>query len=399
MALGVTMLQKNQFAVSREGMFYLFVMFFVMSGAFLREINLLLMLMGMMIGIFVFNWFAVTTTLNRLAVQRKLPERICVGDLLIVELSLTNGRSRTDSWAVTLEDQIRRLESDSEESSQVVHVMATHVRAGETHRLTFRGRLMQRGHYEFGPIRISTRFPLGLLRRSIQTDCVDRLVVYPQVGQLTRRWNQLVQSQRVGSRQTRHRYGFVEGDFYGLRDWRSGDSRHWIHWRTSAKRGSLKVCQFEQQCNQNLALLVDLWTPSVMNSTETDPCERAISFAATVIEDMCHRGGSQILLGIAGKQVRCVWGPASTGLMYEVMDYLAGAVSSHVDRLPELVSQATERMTPGMRIVILGTRPVDLSDTERFSDLWNNPHKRNIAGQVVSIDVTNVEDREYFYFE
>ena len=390
------MLRKCHFTISREGLYYLFVLFFVVTGAWLREINLLLMLTGMMIGPFLFNWWAVTTTLYRLSVQRKLPERICADDLLIVELSVTNGRSRTDSWAIALEDQIRRLESPKGERSRLVRVMAPRVRAGQTQRLTYRGRLSQRGHYVFGPVHISTRFPLGLLRRSIETNCVDRLVVYPQVGQLTRRWTQLVQSERVGSHHTRHRHGLVEGDFYGLRNWRSGDSRRWIHWRTSAKRGSLKIRQFEQQRNQNLALLVDLWKPSRTESPDTDHCEKTISFAATVIEDMCRRGGSQIFLGTAGQQVHCLRGAASMGLLYEVMDHLAGAAGSHTDQLPELVNTALERVTPGMKIVVLGPRPNDLSDTERFANTWDDPHKRNAMGQVVCIDVTSAEAQEYY---
>jgi len=389
-------LRKHQFTISREGLYYLFVLFFVVSGAWLREINLLLMLTGMMIGPFLFNWWAVTTTLYRLSVQRKLPERICADDLLIVELSVTNGRSRTDSWAIALEDQIRRLESPKGERSRLVRVMAPRVRARQTQRLTYRGRLAQRGHYVFGPVRISTRFPLGLLRRSIETNCVDRLVVYPQVGQLTRQWTQLVQSERVGSRHTRHRHGLVEGDFYGLRDWRSGDSRRWIHWRTSAKRGSLKIRQFEQQRNQNLALLVDLWKPSRTGAPDPDDCEKVISFAATVIEDMCRRGGSQIVLGTAGQQVHCLRGAASMGLLYEVMDHLAGVAASHTDQLPELVNRALEHITPGMKIVVLGTRHNDLSDTERFANTWDDPRKRNAMGQVVCIDVTSAEAQDYY---
>ena len=390
------MLRKHQFTVSREGLYYLFVLFFVVSGALLREINLLLMLTGMMIGPLLFNWWAVTTTLYRVSVRRKLPERICAGDLLIVELSVTNGRARTDSWAISLEDPIRRLESPPGEQHPSVQVLATRVAAGQTEQLTYRGRLMQRGHYQFGPASISTRFPLGLLRRTTQTDCVDQVVVYPQVGQLSRRWIQVVQSERSGSRHTRHRHGLVEGDFYGLRDWRSGDSRRWIHWRTSAKRGALKILQFEQQRNQNLAVLVDLWQPSGSGPTDEGQCERAISFAATVVEDMCRRGGSQILLGTAGEQVRCLRGAASMGLLYEVMDHLAGVAGSHHDRLPELVSETLERVAIGMKIVVLSTRANDMSDTARFAEVWDDPHKRNALGQVVCIDVSSEESQEYF---
>ena len=137
------MLHKHRLTITYEGFYYLFVLFFVVIGAFLREINLLLLLTGMMIGPLVFNWWAITTTLRGLVVTRNLPERICAGDLLIIELSVTNSRSRNDSWAISLEDPIRRLESSTSPQTSSARVMAVRVRAGETQRLIYRGRLMQ----------------------------------------------------------------------------------------------------------------------------------------------------------------------------------------------------------------------------------------------------------------
>ena len=389
------MLRKHQFLVSREGWYYLFVLAFVVSGAVLREINLLLVLTGMMIGPFVFNWYAVTTTLYRLSVHRKLPERICAGDLLVVELDVTNSRTRTDSWAIAVEDRIQRSDSSKGSVMERVDVLAPRVPVGETARLSYRGRLMQRGHYVFGPVRVSTRFPLGLVRRSIQLSVTDRLVVCPQLGQLTWRWTQLIQSQRVGSRHTRHKHGLVEGDFYCLRDWRSGDSRRWIHWRTSAKRGSLKIRQFEQQRNQNIALLVDLWQPTSGGLDGIETCELAVTFAATAVEDLCRRGGSQLLLATTGENVNCLRGAASMGLLYEVMDQLAGVRSTHQDQLPELLDHALDQTTPNTKTIIISTRPTDLSDTERFINIWQDPHKRNALGKIVCVDVSGEEVGEY----
>ena len=390
------MFRKIQFSISREGWYYLFVLTFIVSGALLREINLLLVLTGMMIGPFLFNWWAVTTTLHRLRLERSLPDRIGAGDLLIVELALTNGRARLGSWTVVVEDRIHRLESSKGDGIKHVCVMAPRVRPGETTRLGYRGRLLERGHYEFGPVRVSTRFPLGLLWRAIQFKSVDLLVVYPRLGQLTLGWAQLVQTRRVGSRHSRHRHGLVEGDFYGLRDWRSGDSRRWIHWRTSAKRGSLKIRQFEQQRSQEVTLLVDLWQPAHASSEQIEVIELAVAFAATAVEDMCRRGSSQILLGLSGDRLRWISGAASMGLLYEAMDLLAGAKGDNHDHLPELIERALERITPGMKAIILSTRPTDLNDTNRFGKVWDDPHKRNALGRIDCIDVGGEEVGKFF---
>ena len=84
------------------------------------------------------------------------------------------------------------------------------------------------------------------------------------------------------------------------------------------------------------------------------------------------------------------------GLLYEVMDHLAGVKAGQRDQLPDLVDQALESTTPGMKIIVLGTRDNDLSDTERFANVWDDPRKRNLLGQVCCLDVSLDEAKEYF---
>src|SRR6185295_12154455 len=100
-------------------------------------------------------------------------------------------------------------------------------------------------------------------------------------GRLTHEWTKVMRENAAGSQPVRRR-GLLEADFYGLRDWRAGDSRHWIHWRTSARRGALVVRQFEQRRSEDLALLVDLWQPGDANEQQMNDVETAVAFVATV---------------------------------------------------------------------------------------------------------------------
>ena len=158
---------RNQITICREGWYYLVVLGFIVSGAVLREINLLVILAGMMFGPFIINWWIVTFTLRKIDVRRKLPEGICAGDLLVVDLQATNARRRLSSWAVVARETIRRDE-DARGDTRSVAVMFPVIPAGDSVQVSYRGRLMQRGKYQFGPLRISTRFPLGLLRVPIR---------------------------------------------------------------------------------------------------------------------------------------------------------------------------------------------------------------------------------------
>ena len=89
----------------------------------------------------------------------------------------------------------------------------------------------------------------------------DELLVYPRIGQLTRRWFQIQRQATENRRGQRHDRSAQQEEYHGLRDYRSGDSPRWIHWRTSARRGELMVKEFEQQNEQDLAILIDPWLP------------------------------------------------------------------------------------------------------------------------------------------
>ncbi|MEX2560982.1 MAG: hypothetical protein WD403_13760, partial [Pirellulales bacterium] len=68
-------------AISREGWCYLVVMAFILAGALLRQINLLVILFGMLAGPMLASWRLVKATLRRLDVKRNLPDSISAGDL------------------------------------------------------------------------------------------------------------------------------------------------------------------------------------------------------------------------------------------------------------------------------------------------------------------------------
>src|SRR5688572_26837729 len=75
-----------------ETWYYVVVMCFILAGAILREINLLIVLFGMMVGPLLYNWRAVVITTRGLQVRRRTLDAICVGDLLVVDLEVTNTR-------------------------------------------------------------------------------------------------------------------------------------------------------------------------------------------------------------------------------------------------------------------------------------------------------------------
>jgi uncharacterized protein (DUF58 family) len=284
------MVRKRLIRITPEGFYYFIVMSFVFTGAVLREINLMLLLAGMMLGPLLYNARTVLRMTRHLSVVRRLPQYATAGDRLTVELTLN---SKWRFSGVRAIDWIRRT---SEPASTPIQVMAPLAEAPARGSTTVRYRLLlgHRGEYRFGPVQLRTAFPFGLVRRTVEHELPASLVVFPREGTLMRRWTAL--SHQAHESVSERRPSRSSGDFYGLRDYRSGDGRRHIHWRTSARRGKLTVRQFERPVHHDTAIYLDLWQPDRATDDDRQAVETAVSFAATLIGELCRRQGCRIWL-------------------------------------------------------------------------------------------------------
>jgi uncharacterized protein (DUF58 family) len=406
------MFRRPQVTISREGWYYIFVTALVFFGAAVKEVNLLLLLSGMMLGLLIFHGRALFISLRGLTLQRKAPQAVCAGDLLAVSLCLHNARPRFGAWAVTVEEQIEResvplrphrnhnQHHNSYYNDKPIHasVFFPYVPAGQQRIGTYRGQLIRRGRYQLGPLRISTRFPFGLFCRRITVGQTETLYVYPRLGRLTRRWLARRRQALAGADRRQRRPG-PEGDFYGVREWRSGDSLRLIHWRTSARAGKFVVRQFEQPHNRDVAVLMDLWLPDQASTAELDNIELAISFAATVLADSSRQGGGKVHLGVYDQQLRCLGGPASAALLQDLMMILAVVEPPSEDHLPALIEHMLGNIASGTEIILISTRPVDLFDSRRFAAIWSDPTHSAAVRNIRCIDASSTELEEFFIAE
>jgi uncharacterized protein (DUF58 family) len=391
--------KKHRTTICHEGAYYLAMLVVLFAGAMISEANLLVGLAGMLCGPLLIGWRLLVVSMKRLDVQRTVPQGVCAGDMLVVNVSLTNKRRRMASWAVAAEDQLRRENRSGRRHTIRPTVYFSHVPSGETRAQAYRGRLFERGRYVLGPIKVSTRFPFGLFRRTITFRDAEILTVYPRLGRLTRAWAARRLEAFEGLQRRRQQHSRSSGDYYGVREWQSGDSLRRIHWRSSARHGNLIVRQFEPPRNRDVAVLVDLWQPYKPDTEALQNVELAVSFAATLVADICRKGGSNLSVGISGPEPEWTSGPVSAGLLKGTMERLAVATAASEDHLPKLLQLTLDRIESGSEIVLIGTRPVDLTDRGRFGPLWDDPIRTGIVDRIRLVDTSRSELSELFQVE
>ena len=395
------MIFRRQITVCREGWYYMVIVALVIGGAMFKEINLLLILGGMLLGPVLLNWRSVGISLRGLTIERQLPLRVAAGDPLAVSLVLKNGRRRLGSWAVLAEDQVQH-ESDSAERRQTTPLhtasLFPYVQPGQSKKGGYRGHLDHRGRYRFGPIRLSTRFPFGLFCKTIVAGRTETLIVLPRLGILTDRWAARQMEVFAGADRRHNRPG-LEGNFYGVRQWRAGDGKRMIHWRSSARIGEPVVRQFELPRSRDLAIVLDLWRPDPPADESLEAVESAVSFVATVMTDACRKGGNNVSLALADPEPKLTAGPASAATLHNMMERLALVESQTDDVLSALLFYSLRRFDADAEVVLVSTRSIDLGDQDRLSSLWSDPVLRERMQRIRLVDASSGELAELFQIE
>jgi uncharacterized protein (DUF58 family) len=337
---------------TREAIAYVIILFALFWGALLGRSNMLLLVFALMAGPFVVNGWVTLQMLRAMDVKRVLPGMAFAGHPFSVELRLSNRKRRLSSWMVTVQD---RLTFHRGEQAPAV----LFARVGPHSEVTgsYLVRPMHRGRYEFGPAQITSQFPLGLMQRSVETGPVEELTVFPRVGRLTAAWRrQMLRGDEIID-QSWARKGAHDDEFHALREYRSGDSRRAIHWRTTARRSELMVREFQECRDESLRIVLDLWQPRRPRDDDLVRVELAISLAASICAEQCHANRhADLTLVICGTD--CVrWeGAATDGSLPSLLEPLALADAGDYRDLTSLLNELEQERGPGVRDLLITSR-------------------------------------------
>ena len=182
-------------------------------------------------------------------------------------------------------------------------------------------------------------------------------VVYPRLGKLSPQIKRLFQQEMHGHARVAPKAGLHEAEFYGLRPWATGDSRRWIHWRTTARLGELSVRQFERQQRQQMCVLLDLHLPQTNRKNEVDEgCEHAISFLATLAHQTAMHGGDRLAVAVAAHECFALPHVQSPLLVNELLERLAVIRASHAPDLSTAMQGIRLPLLSNPRLLVISTR-------------------------------------------
>jgi uncharacterized protein (DUF58 family) len=385
---------------TREGVIYFLFWLGLMATGLQQQINLILLVAGLAAGPLVASIFVSSAMVRRLRLTRRLPPYAFSGEPLPIDYTLENDRRWSAALALILSDEMVPDDRSISGSSGLLPVVFfPRVAGGARARIRWEGVAPKRGEYRFRSLELATRSPFGLLERKVAIGEPGHLIIYPSIGQLNRRWQQVHLEASETRRGSRHDRSIQQQEYHGLRDYRPGDSPRWIHWRTSARLGQPMVKEFEQQHEQDLAILLDPWLPRTKVTSELrEALEDAIKFAATVCFETCRHPGRRLLLGWTGATPGVRQGPASVKLLHELLEQLATlrpAPEGGLSALLDVVPPATLRES---FFLVVSTRPINLLEETERSSRFSATSLRGLMGRVTILDASKGDLNDLIQF-
>lgn len=389
-----------------EGWFYLVFLAFITLGSILRNVNLLVLMAGLMYAPLILQWRTCSQLLRMLKATRVVPQRIHAGQPVKMTWTVHNHSQQATAWNVLITDQIVRDDSmdlpgkrktitqrvrsslfrDNEGPAQSlwrvlvrvwtwlsdtdkwrgdsgVMMSIDRVEGGQNRTGAWQVNFPVRGKYDIGPAHLSSTTTLGLQSSHLYLRAIRSCYVAPALGTLSESWVRRLKSMSPGNGTGVRRRGVDQEEFYALRRWRSGDSKKHIHWRTTARYGLPIVRQYDQNDDQDVAIVLDLYCPSpdeghgeLTIARFCRDAETALSFATTVLSRAKVDVRGRITLGIGGQRKNFFPG-RQPDFLASTMKALSVAQPAPRPPTIEALLDSANVISPGTPILVVSTRP------------------------------------------
>ncbi|MBI3292580.1 MAG: DUF58 domain-containing protein [Elusimicrobia bacterium] len=141
-----------------------------------------------------------------------------------------------------------------------------------------------RGRVRFDQVRLTTTFPFGLFAKTATLPFGKELIIYPAIDHQVKlpEW-----PQGIAAVESRPERGFGP-TFWGLRAFVPGDYPRLIHWRASARQGTLMVREMEREVDHQILLSLAPWEKFL--ALPDSQQETVIALAASLAWRMSERG-------------------------------------------------------------------------------------------------------------
>jgi uncharacterized protein (DUF58 family) len=242
---------KMAYKVTRAGWTYIGGIIVVALAALNTGNNLLFLILASLIAVILMSGILSSITLSGVEMRLELPEHIFAGKPVRAQIELENEKLTLPSFSL-------RVEAVTTKNAPAAAVLDTpvyfpYLPKKECVRQSVPITFARRGAYRQDAFRIASRFPFGFLQKSRRLELKTQALVYPSVEpgheffEISPALQGALESLNKGRGQ----------DLYALRGYVPNDSARHVHWKASARLGSLMVREFTHEEDCRVLLVLD----------------------------------------------------------------------------------------------------------------------------------------------
>ncbi|MFN7874669.1 MAG: DUF58 domain-containing protein [Pirellula sp.] len=357
--------------LTREGWQFSFMIGFVILGAVVRNVNLLVILAGTMLGFLIIQWRVSARSIYGVSARRKLPRNMQARKPFDVEIAVSNPKRFLGAWWVVVEERITPQTQLSlvSGSAQTIGMLFASLPPRSTRIQRYQCLAPKRGEYQLLGMEITTRFPLGLMKGILPPTGGDLIIVQPALGKLLPGWTDLFETKRSGARHRQARSISDEGEFFGLRTYRPGDSPRLIHWRSSARLGELMVKQFQRTETREFVILLDLPPQSrklngsgdksttSQDANDDHDEDIAVEFVASIAQHVCASNHAVLTVAIADRKETLALRVQTRTQIHALHERLGLAKSGEESTLIKALQLLEREVRHVDHLLVVSTRP------------------------------------------
>jgi uncharacterized protein (DUF58 family) len=297
--------------VTREGALYILIIFILSLAALNTGNNLLFLILATMLSIIIISGVVARNALKLISLSLQVPENVFVGEKVSIKISARNMKRLFPSFSIWVDNPETRRASLSGrqaleklafwKSGRAKSISRTDrpllrqaayfavIRPGEIRSELVPQTFPQRGPYNLEGLRISTRFPFGLFRRSQRVRTQGRVLVYPSVQDISSYFHLLpflpghLEGKRAGPGES----------LYAIRKYQPGESVRIIDWKASARAGEMMAHEYAREEESKFCLILDTRIRRSPRAEPAEDFEKAVSLAASLAVHF-HDEGSEL---------------------------------------------------------------------------------------------------------
>lgn len=285
----------------RAGVVYVLAILLLGIASGARPNNLIIWIFSALIAALLVSGVLSGTMMMPLRARRIEPRRGRVGEPLLIRYELTNRSPFLPAYDLTVAETVDAARLEPAGTGWAMHVgPGDTVHAEAVYRPTRRG-IASLEHFE-----LSSTFPFGLLRKVVKIRKRAEVLIHPEILPIRVDLLARISTGALGGHRLSRRGGGTD-DFFGIREYRSGDSVRHIAWKRLAGTGQLATVERGRAVPPRVRVLLDLRTPT--DALRTAPGEdarmleeRAISIAASLLA-LADRLGYEYALSVGGVEM------------------------------------------------------------------------------------------------